>query len=48
MEPLRLKMSNQELEKRMKELEKEDQEKLDKEKEENDKFLDDIRNKIVK
>ncbi len=48
MEPMKVKMSSQELAKRMKEIEKEDQEKLDKEKEENDKFLAEMREKIVK
>ena len=48
MEPMKVKMSSQELAKRIKEIEKEDQEKLDKEKEENDKFLAKVREKIVK
>lgn len=48
MEPLKVKMSSKEFEKRMKDIEKEDRERLEREKIDNDKFLESIRNKSIK
>ena len=48
MEPLKMRMGRKEFEKRMKDIEKEDEERLEREKIENDKFLESIRNKSVK